>query len=330
VPARQKRLVRAGLLAASIAGAGPLARVIAAQSEEWSLDVADAFPGSVPEDAAGRPVLAVTRVVDARTGQPIPGAVMSAVKEARFPVPGPFHSVARAVADLDGWVRLRLENLEPRPEWFFFEGAGFAPAARFGDRLELPIALWPGVDVPIEVRDPLGAPALDVAVELLLGCGHTPSVRTVRADSSGRAVLPGIDPGRGELWPIGAALRSDYVSVDWAGGSDPLVVWCRPAEPIEGIVLDEKGKPVAGSAVGAPRCHRGPWTLTDAEGRFRLLGADRSEALHVHHPRWGEAAAVVTEAPPPGSSRDYSRSCRPTAGCGGPSASLLLLGDSLH
>jgi hypothetical protein len=81
---------------------------------------------------------------------------------------------------------------------------------------------------------------------------------------------------------------------------------------VEGTVLDPHGKPAPGVAVGYPNTHRGPWTRTDAQGRFRLVGSEvgigddlRLEVGeyavgNASSPRTGLVTRTTFPAPPPG------------------------------
>ena len=74
-----------------------------------------------------------------------------------------------------------------------------------------------------------------------------------------------------DLYPLASGLSGDYHSLDWLPGDDAQVLIAEPRHDVEGIVLDAEGRPVVGAPVGAHGRHRGPWTLTDDKGQFRLV-----------------------------------------------------------
>jgi hypothetical protein len=224
----------------------------------------------------------LARVLDEATGGPLAGARVTGYEESATPMPGIWKPVEVAVSDRDGWVLLRDSSTG---DWHYCEAEGFGPVGEMGARNEF--VLRQGADFPFEVRDWLDRPVPGAVVEVLLGCGHTPDVQSVTTDARGRAVLRCIDPTKGHLWvrAPGASGRNpgyDGVPADLEPGPGWLrVLLCGPSPAIEGVVLDRTGKPVAGAAVGTRDAHRGPWTRTDAEGRFRLLGAAPFEELSV-------------------------------------------------
>lgn len=238
------------------------------------------FPGSIPGDAEGRAAYVVTCVLDARSGEPIPGARLSLVYEATYPLSGMWWPSGTAESDEAGWVRLRVDELRrgPRPgaqPWLYVEAEGYAPYAHLGADLGASVLLEHGRDVEVWVRDALDRPVEGVQVGWMLGCGHTPDLRTARSDARGVALLPDIAPGAGELWPAARGFAADYGDLS---GSSVALLRLAPGLPVHGRVLDRDGRPLEGVFVGASVRHRGPWARTDGEGRFEVLGLSQGES----------------------------------------------------
>lgn len=237
-------------------------------------------PG-VPRDARGRPTEVVTRIVDARTGAPLPDARVEIVFEAACPLPGVHWSSRVAEADADGRVRARIDDLEGSP-WVYYSAPGHATRAELSVFPDEETALEPGLDVELEVRDPDGLPIAGCLVGRIVGCGHTPDAAWATTDEGGRAVMRSIDTGHHELWPVAAGFVSDYQDLPaWEPGDEPLVLTLERGPLYEGVVVDREGQPVPRAFVGERRTHRGPWTQADDQGRFRLLGASAGGALFV-------------------------------------------------
>jgi hypothetical protein len=87
--------------------------------------------------------------------------------------------------------------------------------------------------------------------------------------------------------------------------SPPQIFRHLPSRPIVGVVLDATGKPLAGAHVGGGSFHRGPWALTDSEGRFRLVSADPGSTVEVDQEydemyAKGQPPSPTFVIPPPG------------------------------
>ena len=255
------------------------------------------FPGVEPLDIDELPRVIVTRIIDAETGDPIPGATMEAIREMEFAYPGGTGMLRRAEADADGWVRLRIDDIRSMVNWIYFDAPGYACHAQGGRDPDYPIRLRRGVDVPIEIVAPLGGPLADVRLEYIIGCGHTPSMRVARTDAAGRAVIASVAPGIGEVWPVAEGVAGEYFDVDpWNPGEPPLRWVMRPGRTFRGRVVDTAGRAMKNVYVGAEHCHRGPFARTNAAGRFVLYGARPDYGLQVR--RSGRDAPLWFSDPP--------------------------------
>jgi hypothetical protein len=244
-----------------------------------------AFPGAVPLDNRGGPSVAVTCVLDARTGEPIVGARLIAVFEATYPLSGEWWSSRSVVSDSEGWVRMRLDDLRRPPTsspaaevWLYLEAPGYAPVVRFAGSLEPGVRLERAATVELFVRDPLDRPVSGAQVGWMLGCGHTPDLRVVHTDERGRATLSGVARGVGDLWPVARGFESTYHDLPDSQAATLRLGW---APVLRGQVVDAGGRPLREVFVGNSIYHRGPWTLTDANGRFELRGLTGPERVAV-------------------------------------------------
>jgi hypothetical protein len=218
------------------------------------------------------------RVLDDATGAPIALARIDNWDESDTPHAEPWDNLRAGTwtTDADGFALVPTTDRAP---WWFVEAPGYGPRAEMSFEDER--RLMRGVDVPIEVRDWRERPVPGAVVEALLGCGHTPTVRAETAGPDGRLVFRGIDPSHAtDLWVLTPGLAGRNPAY-WGGGPDELpvengvyVLHCDPSAVIEGRVLRADGSPAANAVVGSYSAHRGPWTVADADGRFRLVGAE--------------------------------------------------------
>ena len=264
--------------------------LLTACNSEWVRDVSNRFEGSQYLEEREMQTHWVTRVVDADTGEPIEGAKFFAIEEhdyamARLAKPGRV-----ALSNEDGWVRYEVEPWEGT--WYYVTKQGYGPHAEMG--VPDPIELHKGVDVPIVLKDALGRPVPHARIGYYLGCGHTPDSRQVDTDASGRAVVPCIDPDKGNLFPLTSGVESGDYDVS------PEIT-APPSIDVFGEVIEADGRPVSGAYVGNPTWNHGPWTRTDERGRFRLVGMEPFDMVRVFRDMGQtENPAAVFRAPPRG------------------------------
>ena len=242
----------------------------------------------VPEAVApctGEGSVFLRRIVELATGRPIANARVDLHAEIPHPVPGRRTPVASVTGGADGWVHIRASDLDRaqvalhgEPRWAFVEAPGFGPDAVMDEFLVTDEAweIGPATTRRVALVDALDRPVVGARVGFLLGCGHTPDVRDVVTDAEGLATFEGVwGDGFRRIWPVAHGLRSRYLDDDsFAPWERPRRVTLDASMTVEGTVLGRDGRPLSGVAVGRPDVHRGPWTLTDAEGRFRLIGSD--------------------------------------------------------
>ncbi|MBK9387092.1 MAG: carboxypeptidase regulatory-like domain-containing protein [Planctomycetes bacterium] len=229
----------------------------------------------------------VTRLVDRATRAALRGRIAAYVEHMQ-PEPATWAPLRSAESDAEGWVRLRVDDLlEQRGLWLVAEAEGYAPSAEMTPFPSLPWELERGMDIPLQVLDAFGRPIVGARVGWHLGCGHTADVRQVVTDAEGLALLRCASGDYGEIWIVAPNVRGEYRDLGaWRTGRGVRVLHCDPAPTHRGVVVDADGKPRAGVHVGISEYHRGPWCLTDAEGRFALDGADSTE-LNVIDERTG-------------------------------------------
>ncbi|MEM8884640.1 MAG: carboxypeptidase-like regulatory domain-containing protein [Planctomycetota bacterium] len=240
----------------------------------------------------------VTQVVDALSGAPIPGAKLTLVevnaREARTsPVPR-----ASATADEFGFVRVPAD-----PEYWgyaFVEAAGYAPNVEQGAP-DFPVALSPGTDVRVRILDPLGRPANGTQAQYYFGGGSGPNARQPVADATGQVTFRSIDVREGLLFPIGEFVAGEDIDLGKIPAFDGVrTVHGQPGGTVVGRVLDLHGKPISGAPVGVTGWHHGPWTTTDREGNFRLVGVESHSEIRVYRSPIGDEVVADFEAPPRG------------------------------
>lgn len=233
-------------------------------------------PSTSPQETAGN-----VRVMDAATGEPVVGAEVLGVREVEIPVFGVTWSEARDVTDAEGWATLPPVTAKQEYQWLIVRAEGYGVAGqmdvpRSDGWVVEPVALHPEVAAGVRVLDYLGRPVEGLHLGLCVGCGHTPDVASAVTDADGRATLPGVGreiDGIADVYPVGDGVLTDYLHVDWdvaRGGVYETVA--EPGGTLEGRLLRADGTPAVGYGVGVPERHRGPWTVTDEEGRFRCQG----------------------------------------------------------
>jgi hypothetical protein len=285
--------------------------------EEWDREAGPDVFFVTPTNVDGVPTHLVLRVVDDLTDEPIAGASVSLREEMDNPTTGFVPAVRTGIADEDGWVRVRADDLGWLPswesvEWAYVEAPGHAGAAVApGAWVEREVRLGRAYDVPVQVRDALDRPVSGavVGVRVSSSCGHMPDQRVAKTGTDGIAVLPslGLDGSSRnscgwECWVAHPSLEGDYHQIDVSPRSKPPRILCEdPSQPIEGTILDVEGKPVVAADVGTVALHRGPWTRTDSEGHFRLEGAR-------------ELCEVLVETPEGPSGKETPRFTAPPAG----------------
>lgn len=220
----------------------------------------------------------VTRIVDALDGRPLAGVELLALREREQPLPEWLWFDRKVVSDEQGFARLPLAGIDLG--WLLFLRDGHAPRSehRWCDAV---VALMPGIDVPVEIQDERGLPVAGARLGFAVGCGHTPDVRNAVTDARGCTTIGGIDPTEGirDLYAVHPWIDGNYEDVSWQAGDAPQRFRWRPSIPVRGRLLDENGEPLRGAFVGTSVVHRGPWTRTDAAGRFELIGCELSGPL---------------------------------------------------
>jgi hypothetical protein len=221
----------------------------------------------------------MTRVLDAATFEPVTDARMYVDYEVSHTVPRFADPIRVAHADEYGWIRLRVDPGDGN--WFYVDAPGYGPKAELGGTGDTTY-LRKEIDVPVEVKDPLGRPIPHAAVAYYHGCGHTPDTRRIRTDARGRGSIPAIDPWEGIFWPVGAGTEArDWWARNWEPWLTPCVMVGPPGVVVEGVVLGDDVEPLAGAYVGDTAWNHGPWTRTDERGRFRLVGVEPFDWVSV-------------------------------------------------
>ncbi len=255
------------------------------------------------------------RVVDDASGQPIADAELYLVPERKAPIAGVFWSTRQARSDAEGFVRVRVDDLDPPCNIQVLRAPGRAVSSRCsaGDPIwRVPVAQ----DVPVLVRDWRGQPVAGAVIGLCGSCGHGPDLVNATSGADGIAILRGIDPHNdiADLYCQARGLELGYQSLEWRPGDAPFELVCEYSTPLTGTLLDGAGHPIAGAFVGVPDVHRGPWTETRADGSFEVLGAPEGSSMmarvgerEIHFPEPAAYPAVL-RVPDAGASEPHEGS----------------------
>lgn len=237
----------------------------------------DILPGR-PESSAK-----ALKVVDHATGQSIPGARVTVIEENDHPEPPRWPVVVATTTNYAGFAWLDIAPLLARPVAIVVEADGYGPVTAGAYSGTEIVRLAKSVDLPVRVVDGDGAPIPNASIGYHFNCGHMPNLREAVTDANGLAVLRSINPDAGDLWIAASGFRiDDYFSVsEWDGTEHPLVVTLRRGSDALGRIVDSGGRPIADLLVGTRGFHRGPWTRTDADGRFRLIGTDERTEIEI-------------------------------------------------
>lgn len=232
------------------------------------------IPGTTAADATHFTV----RVVDARTGNGIPNAVLALVHEQPIPTGSSAPTPFRVQTDVDG-----LATLPRSTAWLCVQHPDYGPSVDMwcSDRV---LPLGPRLDVPVELYDWRGQALTGALAGWTGGCGHVPDLVQAFSDDRGRVLLRGIDPGNSisDLYVDRAPIAFEYDSLRWHAGSAVLRRYFARGALLEGQLLNAAGNPLAGLAVGTGEFHRGPWGLSDEQGRFRVWGLTPGQSFLVH------------------------------------------------
>lgn len=260
------------------------AQLVAANAQQITLSPLP-HPASY-STAVGTETWLCHRIVDDLTGQPLTTAELHLVAEHPTPLPGRFWATRSATSDANGIVRIRTDDIAKEWSWIIVRAKDHAPVASMSGFPDAVIRLPRGVDVPVAVRDWANRPVAGAAIGFCRGCGHTPDLANAATGPDGIALVRGIDThdGIADIYVQHPDCDLGYDGITWRPGEPPVVVRCGPSEAITGTIVDRAGKPLAGVPITTNEVHRGPWTLSGADGSFTLLGAARNESLHAKLP----------------------------------------------
>ena len=228
------------------------------------------------------------RVTDIRTGKPIAGAAVEAVKSVARPEGGyESQKLASVVADADG--NYQLDDVEPGAIALNIRADGFASRSVSSAARALDVELSPQAVLSGRVFDEQGEPLAGVIVSTTTalaidGRGYASvGYRKAETDREGRFELHDLPMGFVQLsyrkeryyhTPLG-----DLLAVP----GDPIEIAMQRTGTIRGA-LTEGGKPLTGTTVSLNQEGKAPGTWggigtwgggmnTDAEGRFEFAGA---------------------------------------------------------
>lgn len=222
----------------------------------------------------------VYRVVD-ELGEPIPRAVAYATDERGVPAGGVFWYQTKAEADADGFIRMPYSN---ERDLEVLMAPGYATLAEDPLSDFEVVTMVRGYDIPLQLVDWMGRPVAGAEVGLTRYCGHRPDFHVFRSGEDGIAWLRGVRAFGQETYVRAPGLGARmYEELYWQPGQAPVLMRLEWSPDIVGQLLDAKGASLAGVPIGAMHLHRGPWTWTDHQGRFRLTSAAPDTRLVLRH-----------------------------------------------
>ena len=267
----------------------------AAPAQDASAESSSPWNGLLPDPDQGRgsgdrgnPEWLACRVLDGTTGLPVAGARFRRYPEwNRGATLRHSYLLGEGTTDADGFARVpALLHFHDGDSHWIVDAPGYAPAHHFGAVPEETVMLRRGEELRGRVLDALGKPAAGATVELFLGCGHSPAVRTAGTSDDGRFTLPCVPPGEGTLWILTPAGAADYVNLGptLAFGDRPADFVLAPGATATGRVIDAAGDPIPGATVRSWQEQRGPAAVTGLDGAFTLEGVEPGHDFQVFHP----------------------------------------------
>ncbi len=260
----------------------------------------DVFPGGEWIDPDN--YVWACRIVDSQTGEPIPGATVRVPNHVQGgAAPEDIYYDAEAVADEGGWIRMHEDEYEYWHDYVIADAPGYAPDEHCIPGTSV-CELDRGVDVPFVLLDYIGEPVGNAYVGYLKGCFHIPDQRCAWTDDRGRGVMPCIDPDDyHDIYIQSERLHRGTVHFagEWREGNPPVEIHVTSGVVVEGRVVDAEGRPIEEAFLGPRGGQR--WELTDADGRFRLVGVEPWERMLVSFPPlYRDEHDIEFVAPPAG------------------------------
>jgi hypothetical protein len=228
-----------------------------------------------------------TRILDASTGLPVPGARLLRTPESIAAWRLRHDAVmSTGVADAFGVARVPSDFHFWKEDCHWLAMApGYAADYDYGRVPDGEMRLHRGVRYALRILDPMGRPVAGARVDALGGCSHGTASDEAVAGADGVAVFERLRRGHGQFWVEGKGIASDLLPVpdDGSFGTRPTDVVMTTGKRFEGRVVDLLGRPIPGTVVRVYNEQRGPATVTGPDGRFALEGAEGS-ALYFFHP----------------------------------------------
>lgn len=249
------------------------------------------------------------RIVDDCTGLPIPGARVSIPFRPHQGVPRPeHHMLAEAIADEEGWARMRFSALKGWRTYGFADAVGYASSDTCLPGGADECRLLRGVDVPVVVLDLFGRPVAGAELAVNSAFGDVPDQRRAWTDAAGQAVLRSIDPNvrpyQNDVWidAPGVYRAATRLRRAWSQGDSAVEIDAFPGGSVVGRILGADDSPVAHATVGVAGRSR-PWTRSDQDGGFRLVGTAPWDEIEFRLPPSFEIETGTFTSPPEGTPR---------------------------
>lgn len=231
--------------------------------------------------AAARPgeyELLTGRVVDARTGEPLPGARIEFWTEEVSPIGRGLRLVDETTSARDGQFALRSERGGLKAEKLRVRKEGYLCFAGTRADEEL-VQLVPASEEPLALRlvDLDGAPIVGATIATTYSCAHDNPAFRVLTDEEGIAYLPeyGRQYHEGELRVLASGYRAiEYLDLDDIIDPSGVATRMLPRQRTWSTRLfDREGKPMVGRAVHVIDGEGEHVLFPDATGRIELPAA---------------------------------------------------------
>ena len=244
-----------------------------------------------------RPDVLNTTVVDARDGKPIAGSIVRGYAES---IDGRAVAVNALLVTLEtdayGLAVGGIDTKALGASHWIISAPGYRPFAKFhGYWPPERVDLEPSTPVAVRVLDAYGDPAAGAEVEGYEGCPHAPPAVHGLTNDDGVFRAPDGSPDGFSLWVRAPGCAFTNRELPAAFGDEPRVAVLSPGIVAQGRLRDEDGRPIPGAVLRGTEYPRGPATLTDGEGRFRLAGLAAEEGVRVFHPTLRVEAGHVIE-----------------------------------
>ncbi len=277
-------LLGCGTLALLGCGTEPASRARPA-SAEWVRPFDGYLPECAPEGVA------VLRVVDGRTHQPIEGAIVRKHHEIDVGPDGWAPVAQEARTDAYGLAWFEPDDRGGHDAHWSVRAAGYATTQEYGHSPQDTVELLPPRTRHGRIVDALGRPIVGMPIGYKEGCGHSPFLAETKTDEDGRFVISGVGCD-GEVFFAARGVLGDYFRGPLRPLQEtPYTHVASPAIRVRGRIAGAKPHELGARVVHALAEQRGPFGRIGDDGRFVIDGLDRDGYLTL----WSDARGETRE-----------------------------------